>query len=806
MSKFKKIGLGIVALLVIVAAGGFAYVRHLATRGIPDYDGKLQLSGLTAEVTVYRDQYAVPHIYARNERDLYMAVGYCMAQDRLFQMDLIRRVTMGRLAEVVGEKAVKIDHLMRALRIPEKSQLMISKTDPAILSQAAAFCEGVNQFVARHTDRLPVEFAILGYTPEKWEPVHVFNVASYMAFDLSTGWKTEVMFYKVLAKIGRERLDAILPDMPAYQEVIYPNFGSNFGQQAVSMERQSTLLAAGQLLEQMGLTTFSGSNNWVVSGKKSVTGKPILANDMHLGLNAPGIWYQMHQVAADTGLNVTGVVVPGQPFVIAGHTPYIAWGFTNVMVDDMDFYLEKINPDNPDEYEFNGQWRKMTVKTEKIKVKGGETVEKKIRFTHRGPIISELKKVKDEALSMRWTGNEYSNESRTLYLLARARNWDDFKSAVSTFRAVSQNIVYADVNGNIGLYCSAAVPIRKKGAGLAVMPGWTAEYDWQGLVPFEDLPHSYNPESGFLSSANNRTASDDYPYYISSWFAPDYRYRRINEMLTAKEKFSIEDFMQMHADWKSKLVEDMRPDIIKTLQGATNLSAVEKQAAGLLENWDGAMRAESAAAAVFEHFYVAFLHSVFQDELGEELFKEFINSGYVTNFAVERMWADQTSAWYDDVNSADRQESFNDIVVRSFQDAVARLQKDLGGQPESWQWGKIHQLTLKHPLGSVKILDKVFGFNRGPYDIGGSSHTVSPYQCKYKKPFHPHHGASHRHIYSLADWNESLSVIPTGNCGVPASKYYCDQTEMYLANEYHPDYVRRDLVEKSAKHELTLMP
>jgi len=500
------------------------------------------------------------------------------------------------------------------------------------------------------------------------------------------------------------------------------------------------------------------------------------------------------------------VVVPGQPFVVAGHTPHIAWGFTNVKVDDMDFYLEKINPDNPDEYEFNGQWRKMTVTTEKIKVKSGEIVEKKLRFTHRGPIISELKKVKEEALSMRWTGNEYSNESRTLYLLARARSWEDFKSAVSTFKAVSQNIVYADINGNIGLYCSAGVPIRKKGTGLAVMPGRTDEYDWQGLVPFEELPHSYNPKSGFLSSANNRTASNDYPHYISTLYAPGYRYRRINEMLTAKEKLSLEDFIQMHADWKSKLVEDLRPDIVRVLKSATDLSSVEKQAAGLLEDWDGTMLAESAAAAVFEHFYVAFLRNVFRDELGEELFKEFLNAGFVTNLAVQRMWADQTSTWYDDVNSADQKERFADIVLKSFQDAVARLVKDLGGQPESWQWGKIYQLTLKHPLGSVKILDKVFDLNRGPYEIGGSSHTVSPYRYKYKEPFHSNHGASHRHIYSLADWNESLSVIPTGNCGVPASKYYCDQTEMYLANEYHPDYFRRDLVENSARHELTLTP
>jgi len=800
MPKLKKIGLGILVFLIVVVAGAFLYVRHLATRGIPAYDGRMQVEGLSAEVTVYRDKYAVPHIYAQNEQDLYMAVGYCMAQDRLFQMDLIRRVTTGRLAEVVGEKAVKIDHLMRALRIPAKSRLMISRTKPAILKQAEAFCEGVNQYVAQHRASLPVEFAILGYVPEKWEPVHALNVASYMAFDLSTGWKLEVMFHKVLAKVGKERLQAILPDLPAYPDVIYPGFA----QQVADAGWDETLLAGGDLLDNLGITVFSGSNNWVVSGKKSVTGKPILANDMHLGLNAPGIWYQMHQVAADTGLDVTGVVVPGQPFVTAGHTPHIAWGFTNVMVDDMDFYLEKINPKNPDEYKLNGRWRKMTVKTEKIKVKGGKVVEKKIRFTHRGPIISELKQVKDSVLSMRWTGNEYSNESRTLYLLARARDWDDFKNAVRTFNAVSQNIVYADVDGNIGLYCSAGVPLRLKGAGQAVLPGWTDTYDWTGFVPFEDLPHSYNPENGVLISANNKTVADDYPHYISAWFTPGYRFRRIEEMLAAREKFSMEDFERIQADWKSKMVADLKPDIVAVLKAATELTDLEGQCVDLLAGWDGTMHTESAAAVLFERFYVAFLGQVFKDEMGPELFNEFISAGYAANLAVDRLWRDRGSIWFDDTGSQDKKEGFDDAVLKSFRQAVAWLKAELGDHPEKWQWGQVHQLRLAHPLGRVKILDRLFGLNRGPFPVGGSSHTVSPYKYKYTKPFGAFHGASHRHIYSLADWNESLTVIPTGTCGVPASPYYCDQTALYLANAYHPDYVRRDLVEKSAAHVMTL--
>jgi penicillin amidase len=723
-----------------------------------------------------------------------------MAQDRLFQMDLIRRVTMGRLSEILGEQTVDLDHLMRALRIPEKSRMMLENTDEALLRMADAFCSGVNQYVESRQGRLPVEFAILGYEPEKWTPEHTFNVVGYMAFDLSTGWTTEVMFHKVLKAVGEKRLQGILPDAAAYGRVIYPEFAGT----AADADIGKTLLTGARMLEHLGLTVFSGSNNWVVSGERSVTGKPILANDMHLGLNAPGIWYQMHQVIEGGGLNVTGVVVPGQPLVTAGHTDHIAWGFTNVMVDDMDFYLEKINPKNRNEYAYNGKWHKMEVRKETIGVKGGGFVEKEIRFTHRGPIVSEFKKTGDTAISMRWTGNEYSNESRTMYLLGKARNWDDFKNALKTFRATSQNVVYADVNGNIGMYCAAGVPVREKGTGTAVMPGWTDRYDWKGFVPFEELPHSYNPTSGTLCSANNKTVGDGYPYYISAWYVPDYRFHRIKKMLAAKEKFSIDDFKKMQADWTSKLVADMLPDVVAVASSSGDLTSLERQAASLLESWDGVMTAESGASALFETFYVSFLRNVFADELGDELFAEFVTESFVTNLAVERLWANRSSIWYDNAGSEGRREGFNDVVRQSFRDAVSWLKTELGDNPDQWQWGTIHRLTLAHPLGGVKMLDRVFKLNKGPFPIGGSSHTVSPYMYKYSKPFDVYHGASQRHIYSLADWDQSLSIIPTGTCGVPASPYYCDQTEHYLSNQYHNDYLRRELVEKSAKHVMSL--
>ncbi|MFO7708675.1 MAG: penicillin acylase family protein [Desulfobacterales bacterium] len=802
MKIFRKVALVVLAILVIGAIGGYAYIRHIAQRGVPDYDSQVALQGLKAPVTVYRDAYAVPHVYATHETDLYRAVGWCMAQDRLFQMDLIRRVTTGRLSEVIGEKTVEVDHLMRALRISEKSQAMMAGLDPGAIAALEAFADGVNQYIEAHRGRLPLEFTLLGYAPEPWEPLNSLNVTGYLAFDLSTGWKPEIFLHRVAQKLGAARARELLPQWAGDPQFIYPDPVRPQPEAALG----SLLLANAETIGALGLAVFSGSNNWAVAGAASASGHPILANDMHLGLNAPGIWYQMHHVL-EGRFNVTGVVVPGQPHITAGHNEHLAWGYTNVSADDMDFYLEKINPENPDEYEFNGAWRKMTVRREQIRVKGDKVEARTIRFTHRGPILTALQKTGGAAISMHWTGNEPSNEFRSLHLLRQARNWDDFKNAMKTFGAASQNTLYADTAGNIGLYCCASAPIRAPGDdGIAIMPGWTDAHDWQGMVPFEDLPHAYNPPDGRLCSANNRTASDDYPHYIGTWYSPDYRFRRIREMLDGKDRLSVEDFRRMQADWKSAMVADMRPDITASLERAQDLSALEKRCSQILAAWDGVMTPDSAAAAVFEVFCVNLLPNLLADELGDDLFQDFLDQKQVVDLAVQRLWRDKASAWYDNVATADRREGFDDVVRKSFADAVAWLQKKLGDDPAAWHWGDIHQLTLNHPLGSVKVLDRVFSLNRGPYPAGGAKHTVSPYQYKYTDPYKVYHGASHRHIYTPEDWDASLTVIPTGTCGVPASPHYCDQTALYLENRYHPDHFSKDKVTQNAKYQMTLVP
>ena len=574
---------------------------------------------------------------------------------------------------------------------------------------------------------------------------------------------------------------------------------SEIGERENILSVDSPYLASAKLAKEFGLEIFNGSNNWVISGDKSTTGKPIFSNDMHLGLDAPGIWYTMHQVI-EGDLNVTGVAVPGQPLVVAGHNEDIAWGMTNVMVDDMDFYYETINPENENEYLFNGKWRPMEVRKEFIPVKDGEPVERISKFTHRGPIVTKYKNFNESnPISMRWVGNEPSSELRSLYLMNRAKNWEDFKNAIKTFNSVSQNIAYADVNGNIGIYCAAGVPLRDGWKGVEIAPGETDKYDWKGLVPFDELPHSYNPSKGFVSSANNRSAGDEYPHHISYWYAPQYRIDRINELLQEKHYLSIDDYKSIQGDHKSKLVELMLPRINDLIDELNDANDLEVKGIDLLANWNGILLKESAAPTVFEQYYLELMENIFLDEIGEEILADYMSVEYMPNVAIDKMWLDGNSEWCDDVNTVEV-ETLNDMVVKSFRDAISELSERYGNDIENWEWGKVHGLILEHPMGGVNMLNKIFKLNRGPFPVGGSRHTVSPYRFKADNPFTVNYGSSHRHIYDASNWDNSLSIIPTGISGIPASDHYCDQTQSYVNNEYRHDYISRNLIEGSAKY------
>ena len=795
MKTFKTILFSLLVLLILAAIAGTVFLSGIKRSAIPQYKGELIASGLGSDVTVYRDERGMPHIYAANEHDLYFSVGYVMAQERLWFMDLIRRVTTGRLAEVMGEKLVPTDKFLRCLEMTQKSKMLLSKEDPQIVSYLQAYADGVNAYIAAAGKKLPPEFRILGYKPDPWKLEDIANIIGYMGWDLAKDNLTaDLSYYQVAQKLGAEKVSQLIPDWKAVNTLAFPDFKLDEN----VIKNAKTFISSMDTLEKMGVASFSGSNNWAVSGKRSETGKSILSNDMHLSFGSPGIWMQMHQVIPGK-LNVTGVVVPGEPFVVAGHNERIAWGETNLMVDDIDLFAEKINPQNENQYFFNGTWKDMVVKKEIIKIKGGKKDSIIIKYTHRGPIISGFRDVKNASLSMRWSGYDFSDELRSVCLLNRAKGWDDFRSAISTFISASQNFAYADVDGNIGINTGGGIAIRK-GNGSIIRNGETDEYDWKGYVPFDQLPSSFNPEIGYVSSANNRTVSEDYPYYISSDFVLPYRINRIRQMLNEKEKFGIDDFKRMVLDQHSNYAALLTPFILKLNDRKNELTPEETNALSNFTNWDYDMDAGSITPTIFEFFRINFARNLLGDELGE-LYGQLY--GTARDYYIYRILTTGPDEWVDNIKTPQK-ETLDDIVLQSFKDCVSSLSLQYGGDQTKWKWGSIHKITIEHPLGSIKILDRLFGFNSPEFEIGGSNHTVSPYS--YGPGFKVNHGASERHIFNTADWDESYTVIPTGESGIPASEFYLSQTKAYLEGKFYKDAFSEGAVKAAAKYTLILKP
>jgi penicillin amidase len=794
MKILKRVLSGVLILIVLLIVAGLFLLNYIKKGAIPDYAKDIEIKGLSSEVQILRDSLGIPHIYTNNETDLYRAVGFTMAQDRLWQMDLLRRVTQGRLSEILGEDQIKTDLLMRALRIQEKSEKIINLSSPEIIHALEAFSEGVNVYIANHP--LPPEFKILGYKPEPWKPIHSLNLIGYMSWDLTSGWGTEILLNQLQGKVSDEQIRQLIPNTENHKTAVYKDFHLS------EIKIGETILSASTNLEKLGAQIFYGSNNWAVSGKKSKTGNALLANDMHLGFMSPGIWYQMHH-NVEGKLNVTGLVLPGQPFIIAGHNDSIAWGMTNVSVDNLDFYAEKINEDST-KYLLDGVWTDLKIKNEIIKTKEGKEVERKLKFTHRGPIINDFNKNVEIPLSIHWLGNEMSNEIRTVFLLNRAKSWTDFRAAVQTFTSISQNIVYADVAGNIGLQCSAGIPVRA-GNGIQIYPGDSSKYDWTGLVPFEELPFEFNPECGYVSSANNKTVPDDYPYYISHWFSTNDRIDRIREMLEENQFLGPEDFEAMQSDVKSKLAEQMTPFFLDAIKSEPNFNDVEKETLKKLEDWDYELTRESTAASVFEILYRKVCENLIKDDLSPELFTSLKGNRILLENLLMNILPEKSSGWIDDKSTTET-ETFDAIIILSFKETVADLISEFGTDIETWNWGKIHTFTIKHPLGVVNILDKVFELNKGPFEVPGSFHTVCPFSYSYNNLYNVNHGASQRHIFDVSNWDASKTVIPTGISGIPASDFYLNQTVIYINNRYHADPFSKAEVEKASRFKMKLLP
>jgi len=662
--KILKITLVTIAvLLAVVLLAGVIAVPALRKSGLPELNGEKSLSALTAEVKVIRDERGVSHIYASNEHDLYFMTGYITAQERLWQMDMVRHATQGRLSELFKRDMFETDIFLRALGMQEKSRMVLEKEDPEILATLQAYADGVNAWITGCGKKLPPEFRVLGYEPEPWTMVDITNIIGFIGWDLaSSNLSNEISNYKLGMKLGAEKAAELIADWNLVDEVVFPDFRLDDKLTDKALKAVSSM----EKLEELGIVTLSGSNNWAVSGSRSETGKPILSNDMHLGFNVPGFWLQVHQVIPGK-LNVTGVLFPGEPFIIAGHNDRIAWGMTNLGVDDIDLFVETVDSTG-NNYLYNGEWLPFRDVEHTLKMTDDSSQTRVLRYTHHGPVISGMQNIDDVVLSMCWSGYDYSDEIKAVYLLNRAGNWDEFRTALSHFKSISQNFAYADVDGNIGLNTGGGVPVRK-GTGLLPRRGDTDEYEWKGYVPFELLPSSFNPEEGFISSANQRTVDSSYPFFISGEFSMPYRIMRIREMAGEKQVLGIEDFKRMITDNHSAYAKMLTPVILKGAEALSDPGETERKAIEELRVWNYAMDASLVAPTLFEFIRMEMAYQLLGDEL-DELYGAAL--GRQHDFYLYRLMKEGPDGWVDNVNTPE-EESLETIIARSISAALDTL-------------------------------------------------------------------------------------------------------------------------------------
>lgn len=740
---------------------------------IPNYSKNLNAEKIRNTIEIYRDAYQMPIIVANNEEDLSFGVGFAMAQDRLFQMDLIRRAIQGKLSEILGEDLISVDKFFLTITSGKTIEEMYKEYPEDLKAKLRNFSDGVNFFIQQK--ELPIEFRLLGYQPKEWTPIDSISVFYYMSYDLNSAYDVEILFYLLANELGFKKAQELFPDyVPKKGEILA---------YSVSKENREILLSFLEILDKakdfFGSERVGASNNWVVAPFKSTTGTPIVASDMHLGFGLPGIWYEAHLITPD--LNISGLLLPGIPIIIVGANEFVAWAFTNVMADDADFYIEKINPNNSNQYLFKNTYRDLETIKYFLKSKGKEEVFE-IKKTLHGPIINSVYPLKtEEVFSMRWTAYDHYKSALALYMANYAKSIDDLEKAIEYFKTPGQNWVYADKEGNIGFTAAVAIPIRKGFNGLLPMPGWTGEYEWLGYVPTNQQPKLRNPKSGWIATANNKHSSR-YPYVISNYYHYPDRYERIKEILSSKEKISIEDIQNLQSDVYSKLAEEILPIFLFDLEDFDFSLEIAKESFSILKEWNYYTNTDSIASSIFHVLLKYVLKNTFEKHLGTEYFQQYIKKQYIPINALRIQLRDPNSSWFDDPNTLEK-ETRKEMIQKSFSDALKELQK-ISGSIHNWQWGKIHILEFSHPFGRNKILKSLF--NRGPYPVGGSISTVHPmdFSLNQTLPFKVRSGASERYIMLPGNIEKSLRIIPTSVTGNPMSPFYGNQISFFLNHKY----------------------
>jgi len=802
MRRFLRFALQLAAIAGILAAllltGLYVYLRQ----SLPQTRGEIHLAGLSTTAEVLRDRYGIPHIYAGTAADASFALGFVHAQDRLWQMEMSRRIASGRLAEILGPGALESDRFLRTLGVRRAAEANLRTLDAESRTLLEAYAAGVNAFIASGPV-LPPEFWLTGVRPEPWSPADSLAWAKMMAWDLGGNWRNELLRMRLAKTLPLARIHEFLPPYPGEPAPLIADLKELY----TSMERDAVRLAEKwgsdpDFPDNEGL----GSNSWVVSGAHSASGKPLLANDPHLGLTAPPVWYFAHLSAP--GLNVIGATLPGVPGVVLGRNERIAWGFTNTGPDVQDLYLEKL--DAAGGYLAPEGARAFQVIDETIRVKGAEPDRLRVRISRHGPVISDVMRAAQDlaprghVIAFAWTALAEDDRSIQAALnFARARDWDGFHAAARDLHSPQQNIVYADVDGNIGFVAAGRVPQRKAGndlKGMAPAPGWQDRYDWAEYLPFEKLPRSVNPASGAIVTANQRITPPGYPHFISSDWQPPYRADRIRQLLDATPKHTVHSFARIQADVVSPAMRDLLPKLLATRPR----SEAARKALALLAEWDGAMAAERSEPLIAWAWWRELTRAIYADELGDAFSQNWrARAVFVGNV----LSGDAGHArWCDDVRTP-AQETCEELLALSLEAALADLGRRYGIDDTRWRWGEAHLARHEHrPFGRQPLLASLFDIT---VPSPGDAYTVNVGRNNLNdeaRPFANRHAASLRAIYDLSDLEKSLYIHSGGQSGNILSDHYEAFSAAWARNEYIPMRAERKTLDAEPHQLLRLVP
>ncbi|MFF2753869.1 penicillin acylase family protein [Psychrobacillus sp. NPDC058041] len=752
----------ILALSVITVFGLNIYLSNSK----PIIKGNLTLNALDSDVKVIRDAMGVPHIQAKSDADLYRAQGFVQAQDRLFQMDLARRQASGRLSEIVGEAALNTDKFFLTFSLRDAAEKSYEGYNAEAKDVLKWYAEGVNEFIsfAKRDNKLSYEFKLLGYEPEEWTPIDSLTIGKYMAYDLGGNWSSLAIRHWALNELGEDKAKELFIKYPEGAPAI------------VEANLNNRVNVSGYFDASFLPNEFNGSNNWVVSGDKTESGLPLLADDPHLGLSTPSIWYQMHLESPEQ--NVSGVIFAGIPGIILGHNEDVAWGVTNVGPDVQDLYIEIPNPDNRTQFLYEGKWEEAIVRKEPIKVKGKEAVPFEVVVTRHGPIISDVLFKEEEAsalFSMQWTALEPTLELQAILKMNKSSNWDEFETALEDFQAPAQNFVFAAKDGTIAYKANGRIPIRKSGDGQLPVPGDSDQFGWVGYVSYDELPTVVNPKEGFIATANNQVVDESYKYHITDFWAQSYRYERIAQELDSKSNLTKDDMMSLQMDQLNLYAREFLTEMLGSVE-KLDTNGEYKNIIDLLTDWNQVDDKNLAAPLVFHKWIKELPRTLLEDEMPEDVYDMLPGKGNISDQFLRKGYKNETSTWLEEYGGVDK------WVYDSFVKAIKNITDEFGSNEEKWKWGEYHQLTFDHPLSGVSPI-LAYLLNPKPVPIGGSNITVQA--AGFGEDGRVDHGASWRFVADLSDLSQTYHIVGPGQSGHVKSKWYNDQVMDWAEGKYH---------------------